>query len=146
MVTGMSVGKVGGSSSAGNVGRVSGGPKKTGEAGSFRSLLAANGVDDVEAAAPAQSVHAISSLLAAQETGDALDSNSRGRQRGEQILAQMDNLRLALIDGKIPLDQLERLAKQVQAQRARITDPALSEILDDIDLRAQVELAKYQRG
>jgi hypothetical protein len=31
----------------------------------------------------------------------------------------------------------------VSARRAEITDPHLAEVLDEIDLRAQVELAKY---
>jgi hypothetical protein len=34
----------------------------------------------------------------------------------------------------------------VESQRPGITDPGLSEVLDEIDLRAQVELAKLQRA
>lgn len=139
----MSVGKIGGASGASNVGR-SGSASKKAAPGAFRALLDSS-LEEVEATAPTQSVHAIGSLLAAQETGDALDGESKARQRGEALLDRLHDLRIALIDGKIPLAQLEQLARQTQSQRARTNDPHLASLLDEIDLRAQVELAKYQR-
>jgi hypothetical protein len=47
--------------------------------------------------------------------------------------------------GTIPMAKLEALAQLVRAKREQIDDPKLIEILDEIELRAAVELAKLSR-
>ena len=62
--------------------------------------------------------------------------------------------RAALPDGPgfidlvgVPLQaQLAQLAQTIRARREEIDDPRLAEILDEIELRAAVELAKFSRG
>lgn len=111
--------------------------------GMFASLL------DEVTGAPAGAVGAISAmnaieaLLAVQESGDALESEGKARQRAEKLLDQMDELRLSLLGGAIPRKQLESLAHMAQSQREMVQNPQLKSVLDEIDLRAQVELAKY---
>ena len=51
-------------------------------------------------------------------------------------------IRHALLSGGLPESRLNALSQVVQSRREEVDDPRLVEILDEIDLRAQVELAK----
>ena len=96
----------------------------------------------VSAPAPVQSVDA---LLALQSTDDALGSARRGVARGQDLLDQLEDLRRTLLLGTVSRDRLESLARLVEDRREKVGDPKLAELLDEIDLRVQVELAKYLR-
>ena len=86
---------------------------------------------------------AVSGVLGIQEVDDALDHASRGKLRAQDILDRLEGLRLDLLAGTISPDKLLQLSHVVSARRAQISDPRLVGILDEIDLRAQVELAKH---
>ena len=86
---------------------------------------------------------AVSGVLGVQEVDDALAHASRGKMRAQDLLDRLDDLRMELLTGAISREKLTQLARMVSARRAQVTDPRLAEILDEIDLRAQVELAKY---
>ena len=89
----------------------------------------------------------IESILAVQEAPDATEERSRGlaRQYGDDILDRLEALRHDLLIGAVPKDRLADLAQTVRAQRARTSDPRLRQIIDEIDLRAKVEIAKLTR-
>jgi len=50
-----------------------------------------------------------------------------------------------LLDGSISEESLGNLSKLVRAKRENVDDPQLMEVLDEIELRAEVELAKLER-
>lgn len=115
--------------------------------GSFADAL---GGDDTSASAPAglsgpqasASVNTILALQAAEaEEGDA--AAGRSKQRAEMLLRQLEMLKMDILAGAIRRDHLEALAQSVRTTREQVIDPRLTEVLDEIDLRAQVELAKY---
>jgi hypothetical protein len=113
------------------------GPKGT----SFSQQL-----DEPSEIAPSQGVSGASSVmgvLGVQEIDDALAQASRGKMRALDILDRLEDLRIELLSGAISRDKLTQLSQVVTAHRAEVTDPRLAEVLDEIDLRAQVELAKY---
>lgn len=85
---------------------------------------------------------AISQIAGLQEVDDALTRRKRGRARAQDLLDKLENIRVALLTGHIGKDQLLNLAQMVSARRADVGDPRLAELLDDIELRARVELAK----
>lgn len=91
------------------------------------------------------SIAAVGSLLALQqaqgEEGDA--AKERAKNRANQLLRELDLLRLDILTGVIPRGHLVALAQTIKTSRDGVFDPRLNEILDEIDLRAQVELAKY---
>ena len=89
------------------------------------------------------STNTISGILNVQEVDDALAHASKGKMRAEDILDRLDDLRLELLTGGISRERLLQLSRIVNARRSQIKDPRLAEILDAIDLRAQVELAKH---
>lgn len=85
----------------------------------------------------------IGAILGVQEVDDATQRASKGKKRASQLLEQLDDVRMGLISGVLSKDQLLRLSSMVQSEKQAVDDPRLAEILDDIDLRARVELAKY---
>lgn len=93
---------------------------------------------------PSSSVDAILSL---QEVPDATDERSRRstRSHGEDLLERLDALRGWILAGTVPKDKLVELAQRLRAQRRRSDDPRLNEIIDEIELRAEVEIAKLTR-
>ncbi|GAB4371088.1 MAG: flagellar assembly regulator FliX [Kiloniellaceae bacterium] len=93
-------------------------------------------------ASPVQSVHA---LLALQEVGDATEGRRRARRRAADILDQLEDLRLAIMLGEVPLAQLENLAGLLAQRQALNDDPKLAQIINEIEIRAAVELAKRGR-
>lgn len=91
------------------------------------------------------SMSGISGVLTLQEvdaTDDATARASRGKMRAEEMLDKLEEIQHGLLSGTLSSQKLMDLAKVVQARRAEVDDPDLAEILDEIDLRAQVELAK----
>ncbi len=104
---------------------------ETSETGSTQAMSATNSVMGV---------------LGVQEIDDALAQESRGKLRAFDILDKLEDLRIELLTGTISREKLVQLTKVVSARRGQVTDPRLAEVLDEIDLRAQVELAKYEKG
>mgnify|MGYP003626402602 CR=1 FL=1 len=49
-----------------------------------------------------------------------------------------------LLVGAIPKDRLINLAQMVAQRRKDVTDPHLTGLLDDVELRVRVEMAKYE--
>ena len=92
----------------------------------------------------------VGGILAAQSADDAggvPDYNERKRraQRGTDILDKLEDIRRGLLMGSIPKDQLANLAHSMREKRERGADPIISRLLDEIELRAEVELAKLSR-
>ncbi|OSQ44029.1 flagellar assembly protein FliX [Thalassospira alkalitolerans] len=121
----------------------------SGGAGGFsdaiRSLDSAGGASGAGGVHSTGTVSALDALLALQQSGDALDSPEKhGILRAESLLEQLEGLRDALLGGVIPAGRLRELVGLLDQQRENISDPALSGVLDEIDLRAQVELAKLE--
>ena len=122
-----------------NIKRSSGSAK--GVSGEFARLLqAGSGTDAVSgptAAAP------VDSLLAVQEVSDeGGGGKENAQQRAELMLDRLEEIRTGLLLGGIPRAGLEDLARAARETRESFIDPSLSEVLDDIELRARVELAK----
>ena len=89
--------------------------------------------------APLGSINAVFSL---QEVDDPLVGRGRARRRGEMMLDRLEEIRLGLLLGSIPRARLEELSTMVYLARERCDDERLNAVLDDIELRAAVELAK----
>lgn len=121
--------------------------KKTGDAafgGMVEESQDSGGV--AETAAPV-AIARLDALLSLQEAeGSASEEAARrGKKRGAALLDELDKVRLGLLSGGIPVSTLRALSSMVSVHREQVMDPALAALLDDIDLRAQVELAKLER-
>jgi len=125
------------------VGRTSSRRDEKTDGTSGQKFAAALGGDQPAAPAAAPpAVSAVDVLLSAQEVPDALAQRRRALQRGNALLDRLEDLRLALLAGVLPRERLDELARLAKSARETVDDPKLSAILDDIDLRVAVELAK----
>ncbi len=128
-----------------------GGPraaKSAAGAGGF-SLGAAAAAAETGAASPTASVGGVSSLgalLALQAVEDPLQGRRRAVGRAGRILDALDSLKVALLDGGVAPGDLERLMTAVREEKATTDEPRLQEILNEIETRAAVELAKAGRA
>jgi Class II flagellar assembly regulator len=111
---------------------------------SFSELLSET--SEVGAAAPTVNVAGVNMLLALQAAEHATDQDQRKQaiEQADDLLADLEDLRVGLLLGNYTVHQLRQLGARLQQQRARITDPQLMALLSDIELRAAVELAKYE--
>jgi len=120
------------------------GPGATGAV--FSPDFGSGGAQASQTAGGVSSLTSIHSLLAVQGV-DAPDDAMTGRRRAienaSETLDVLDELKLGLLAGELPADKLQRLLSHVSAERSEIDDPELANVLDHIELRARVELAKY---
>ncbi len=101
--------------------------------------LASSGV------APSKPLAALEGVLAAQEVPDPSDQRRRAVRHGHSLLAELRELQLGLVEGWVPEGTLHRLAGLLDGLRPAVEDPKLDALLDDLELRAAVELAKLRR-
>jgi len=119
---------------------------KAGKSGSsdFSKLL--DETAEAGQAAGPNAVQSVDSVLSVQEVGGREGGRKQARERAELMLDRLEDIRHGLLMGAIPRDRLQELAAAVRRQREAIDDPRLVEILDEIELRARVELAKLERS
>ncbi len=124
--------------------RAPAGRKKSAGAGGtrFKDSLSASETESAASPKGAAPVNAMDGLLAIQEVPDATDGRSRGLAHGRDLLDGLEDIRRGFLMGSIPVARLKRIAEQVRRRKSIAIDPELSALLDDIELRALVELAK----
>ncbi|WP_183204878.1 flagellar assembly protein FliX [Brevundimonas lenta] len=113
-------------------------------AGGF-SVPGASAGSSASATASAASVSGVAdvgALMALQGVEDATERRRRAIRRGGCLLDRLDELKLALLSGEAGEGALERLSRTLREERPEDADPGLTSVLNQIDLRAAVELAK----
>ena len=123
--------------------------KKRGGDGTFDSMI--HKAEETESQSPvarAASVGALDSLLALQEADGSTseESNRKARKRASDLMEHLEKVRIGLLTGELPKNVLSQLAHTISTHRDKVMDPRLAEILDEVDLRAQVELAKLENA
>jgi hypothetical protein len=91
-------------------------------------------------------ITALDSILALQNVDDSTSGPSKGMAHGERLLDLLDDVRDGLLAGGIPRATLNRLANAVSRRQETFADPKLQGVLDEIELRAKVELAKLEQA
>ena len=95
-------------------------------------------------AAPVAGAAGIDAILALQAVGGPLEGKRKAVRRGNSLLDSLDEIKADLLIGRISLDRLDRLASMLGEMREDAV-PGLDAVLDDIELRVRVELAKFGR-
>lgn len=86
----------------------------------------------------------LDALIALQGMPSALERRRRAVKRAGRLLDVLDDVKLSLLDGGNPMVALERLRGAVREQRDETEDARLEGVLDEIETRAAVELAKQE--
>jgi len=89
---------------------------------------------------------AVDTILMLQNIDDSTSGAQQGVERGEKLLELLDDVRDGLLSGGIPRLTLNRLASAVARRHENFSDPKLQSVLDEIELRARVELAKLEQA
>ncbi len=100
---------------------------------------AATGGDQV--APSAVGVTGLDAILALQSVDNPEDRSKRAVRHGHDLLDQLEALRADLLAGHVSPQRIGALLSLVRAQQGS-DDPKLASLIDDIALRAKVELAK----
>lgn len=87
-------------------------------------------------------VTGIDALMALQSFEEPGEKRRRAAKRGYRLLDTLEELKLALLGGQIDAGALERLKTAVLECQSGSGDAGLDDVLAQIDLRAQVEIAK----
>lgn len=134
-------------SGTGNTRRVASGKKqsKSASAGSAFSLENTSEAAPLHQSSDIASISGVDALLALQGDNQPAAGRRRAMRRGNQMLDLLEDMRIGLLSGQIRPDRLRQLARLSKENIGLIEDPRLSDVLDSIDLRVQVELAKLER-
>ncbi|NQV47703.1 MAG: flagellar assembly protein FliX [Rhodospirillaceae bacterium] len=110
-------------------------------------LKEAASVSETSGATESVAVNSMDVILSVQEAPDSMDRRSRNlaTRYGADLLDHLEGLRRDLLLGAIPKEKLSNLAQKMRAQRRGTDDPRLNQIIDEIELRAEVEIAKLTR-
>ncbi len=128
------------------------GPSKTkGKTGAsensadFGAFISSGTPDATPTQAP-QNIAQVDALLAIQGAEDptAGAARKRMRRRSTNLLDGLERIRMAMLAGGMTVGDMVNIADVVASHRERVSDPALTALMDEIDLRAQVELAKMR--
>jgi hypothetical protein len=98
----------------------------------------------VSGAAGVSSVMGVEALIALQDVESPTERRRRSVTRGGRLLDELERIKIAILGGELGQDQLDALARAVKEQRSATDDPKLEAVLDEIETRAAVELAKFQ--
>ena len=109
---------------------------------------ASNISNETEASSRNTAIAGINSILSVQEIVDQPEREERRQlaEWGNDILDSLDEIRHGLLIGAIPKERLETLAQRLKVRKASGSDPRLIDIINEIELRAEIELAKLNRN
>jgi hypothetical protein len=121
------------------------GARKESGDGAFDAMISDTGEAEAPAPVPRPApIGALDALLALQGSGSGTseEAEKKSKKRAADLLDHLDEVRIGLLTGELPPGILRQLSQTIASRREAALDPGLAEILDEIDLRAQVELAK----
>ena len=95
----------------------------------------------------ASGVSSSDALLAIQMAGDDEEQVIRKKllKRGKNLIEKLEEIRDGLLLGSISRESLINISRMVKERRYESADPRLKEIMDEIELRVEVELAKLMK-
>lgn len=122
--------------------------KKTTGGASFSSYLQETmSKEDKASLTAASGVSSSDALLAIQMAGDDEEQKIRKKllKRGKNLIEKLEEIRDGLLLGSISRESLINISRMVKERRYESADPRLKEIMDEIELRVEVELAKLMK-
>ena len=128
--------------------RISAKPK-AGESSTASGAFKLGGGNKSEAsqgASASRPLTAVDALISLQEVPDATARRAKAIARAEDMLDLLEEIKIAVLSGGLPRSSLTKLTRIVGDGRAELPNEELSGVLDEIELRARVELAKLEKA
>lgn len=122
--------------------------KKTSSGGNFSTYLrdVMQATDDNAVSGTTQ-IATANAIFAAQVVDEDEEKERRKKQlgRGKSLLEKLEEIRNGLLRGYISKDTLIEISRFVKEKKFEAEDEVLNEIIDEIELRVEVELAKLMK-
>ncbi|MBJ3783912.1 flagellar assembly protein FliX [Devosia sediminis] len=106
--------------------------------------VGSEGTTRVNTAAPVAPAAGLDAILALQAVGDFSESRRKAVKRGTSLLDLLEAMKADLLVGRPSPGRLDAMVTQLGVLRERV-EPGLDALIDDIELRVRVELAKLGR-
>ena len=91
-----------------------------------------------------RTVGGIEALMALQGVESVEERRRRAVKRGHTALDLLDEMKLAVLSGRLGSEMVHKLRAAAAALKDQSGDPRVDEVLAEIDLRVEVELAKVE--
>ena len=143
--------KVRESVNTGNVSSTHKSSSVTSKGSEFASVLAdtIGGTEEGQGVLSSSNVGSVDAVFMVQNVSDSLDQDSKQRkeiERGNNLLDRLEEIRRELLSGSVSKERLISLAQMVRSRREAGIPERLEEIISEIELRVEVELAKISRS
>ena len=113
----------------------------------FADYLKMGGIAEKQNVQATTAMTSVDAIFAAQTVSDEEERQIRNKlvNKGKELLEHLEEIRDGLLFGEISKDKLIEISRMVKQKDASSQDPKLQEILAEIELRVEVELAKLMR-
>ena len=121
--------------------------KKSSGGESFSSYLGAAMGKGSEAVSQSSNISVANAIFATQmvDSDEEKEIAKHLIKRGNSLLEKMEEIRDGLLIGEISKDKLIEISRFVKDRRFETQDERLKDIIDEIELRIEVELAKLMK-
>ncbi|MCI5050028.1 MAG: flagellar assembly protein FliX [Rickettsiales bacterium] len=119
------------------------------ENSAFSGMLSSiDHADEAKSTSSVQQTNAVNNvnMLSLQEISDDDMQERKALKHGHSTLDALEEIRNGLLIGSLSGKTIEQLDTFVRKERERATSPELEAILDEIEVRAAVEMAKLERA
>ena len=120
--------------------------KSTIKSGEMPFTAVLDGEIKTERPSPNVKVAALDAIVPIDSAAVEEQHKNLAKGRAVFILDRLEDIRQGLLLGAISQAGLQELARTISEARGEALDPKMSDILDDIELRAKIELAKLEQN
>ena len=99
--------------------------------------------DESEQVSPMPKAYVSTAWMLHEIDGYAQDQKKM-REVGDRLLEHLQNVRLDILAGEITAERMKHLKDALEDSKIELQFPELQEVVNDIKLRAEVELAKLE--
>ena len=110
----------------------------------LRDIMQTAGEEIISASS---SVPAADAIFAAQMVGDEEEKKIREQQikRGQSLIEKLEEIRDGLLRGYLSKDRIIEISRFVKEKKMEAQDARLNDLIAEIELRVEVELAKLTK-
>ena len=121
--------------------------KKVSSGTSFADFLKTAALEDKQQVQTTSAVASVDAIFVTQTIDDEEESQIRKKliKKGKDLLKNLEEIREGLLYGEISKDRLIEISRMVKQKDVSSQDEKLQEILQEIELRVEVELAKLMK-
>lgn len=119
-------------------------PPRPGQAFTLQAGASAREAPPASPSGALAGVGSLAALIALQQVEGPTERRRRAVNRADRILDVLDEVKLSMLEGADASATLAKLGKAVREERSDTEDPRLEGVLDEIEVRAAVEMAKRE--